>query len=222
MEPGWTPRTFDGVDPTPISDDPNGGSVRGAKITAWPDFSTSQTENSVEQDLFAATRFIAESTWAKGHQVSSYAAFADLSQKLGRAPNYENVDFAPLPDGPRTIRVGSQRVGVAGTSLKTGAGSDTFDLKATEDGYYRITTPKGSCLRMQGGKLWLGAPLDDKLAITVAADCAADNLEKWQIKPVAGGYRLINAITQMPVTVAGGVLVQRPADRATPAVLSFR
>ncbi|GAB6897018.1 hypothetical protein JCM9957A_01060 [Kineosporia succinea] len=218
---GWTPRQFDGTDPTPIQDVPGGGSVRGAKITAWPDYSTTQTENSVEQDLFAATRFIAESTWASKHVVASYAEFAALSADLGRAPAYENVDFRPLRDGSYRMKVRSGAVGVQGTTLTTGARGETFTLKATDDGYYRLSTSAGSCVRMQGGKLWLGSPLDDRLPLSVVATCQGDNLEKWQIKPVPGGYRLINAITQMPVTVLDGVLVQRPADRAAPAVFTF-
>ncbi|GAB3260833.1 beta-N-acetylhexosaminidase [Kineosporia babensis] len=218
---GWTPRKFDGTDPTPIPDNPNGGQVRGAKITAWPDYSTTQTENSVEQDLFAATRFIAESTWATEHTVGNYAEFAALSDELGRSPRYENVDFQPLKDGKATVKLGKNWIGADGNQLKAVAKKQTFDLKATDDGYYRITTQNSSCLRMQGGRLWLGSPLDDKLPVSVVGDCKADNLEKWQIKPVKGGYQLINAITQMPITTADGVLVQRPADRKAPAVFTF-
>jgi hexosaminidase len=44
-------------------------------------------------------------------------------------------------------------------------------------------------------------------------------LQRWELEPAAGGYRLVNAITQMALTVTDdGRLLQYPADQRTPAV----
>ena len=47
----------------------------------------------------------------------------------------------------------------------------------------------------------------------------ADTLQRWELEPAAGGYRLVNAITRMALSVTDdGRLVQYPPDQRTPAV----
>jgi hexosaminidase len=215
-----------------VQDVPGGGSVTGAKVTAWPDTATGDTENQVADQLFASTRFIAQATWATVRPVSSYADFAALSKTLGRAPAYETDPRRPIADGRYNIReTGSPLVLDALTShVVVGRPPTSWTFTATDDGYYRVLTSDNECLSMRGGTLWLNAPIDSGLPVS-AAPCVGDNLEKWWVHRVNGGFQLLNAITQMPLTLenaagqasslSGSVLVQRPPDVVQPAVFVF-
>jgi hexosaminidase len=43
-------------------------------------------------------------------------------------------------------------------------------------------------------------------------------MQRWELAPAPGGYRLVNAITQMALSIADdGRLVQYPPDQHRPA-----
>lgn len=74
------------------------------------------------------------------------------------------------------------------------------------DGSVRVSG-RGAQVAAQSARLTLGT-----------ADCSS-TLQRWQVEPSAGGYRLVTAITQMAVVVTDdGRLVQYPPDQRTPAV----
>ena len=62
--------------------DPDHPSIRGAKVSIWPDDSHFQTENEVEAEIFDALRLVSQLTWTGSHRDAvgtemSWVAFKD-------------------------------------------------------------------------------------------------------------------------------------------------
>ena len=218
----WNPRQFYGAGT--VTDSATGGKVLGAKVMVWPDNAPADTENQIESALFAPENFVAQATWGSPRPASSYDDFAALTTALGHAPGFDDVDRAPVGDGAFTLSTGGAAISTAdGAKATLTAGGDGTPLTfaKTADDYYTITSPAGQCLTMTGGSLTLNAPLDQGLAASFADCKASDNLQKWQVRKVSGGFTVENAITLEPLVVADGTLVQQAPDVQAPAVFTF-
>jgi hexosaminidase len=96
--------------------------------------------------------------------------------------------------------------------------SFTASVQRTADGYVTLRSAAG-CLAISGGKLTLNVPLQPGVEATWDTCDATSTLQRWEPEPVAGGYRLVNAITRMALSVTDdGRIVQYPPDQRTPAV----
>ncbi|MEU2774681.1 hypothetical protein ABZ646_17480 [Streptomyces sp. NPDC007162] len=96
--------------------------------------------------------------------------------------------------------------------------SFTVSVFRTADGYASLRGADG-CLEIRGGKLTLNVPLQPGVEAAWEPCDSANTLQCWELEPAAGGYRLINAITRMALSVTGdGRPVQYPPDRRTPAL----
>ncbi|AZP21805.1 glycosyl hydrolase family 20 [Streptomyces aquilus] len=194
----WDPRSFEGEKLASAQ------GVTGAKISLWPDNGRGETENEVAVRLWPALRHIAQATWGDPHPDATYAEFAARGTAVGHAPGRRDLTSVPVPDGSYTFRTG----GV------------TFDahLARTADGYVTLRGPSG-CLAVSGGKLTLNVPLQPGVQATWDSCAASNTLQRWQVQETAGGYRLVNVITQMAMSATGdGRIVQYPPDQHPPAV----
>lgn len=194
----WDPRSFEGQKLT------SSDGVTGAKISLWPDNGRGETENEVTTDTEPALRHLAQATWGDPHPDATYAAFTARGVAVGHAPGWRDLTRVAVPDGTYAFRT---------------AGGTSFDatVQRTPDGYATIRTADG-CLEVQGGKLTLNVPLQPGVSATPQPCDAANTMQRWELTPAAGGYRLVNAITQMALSVADdGRLVQYPPDQHQPA-----
>ncbi|MFQ4150127.1 family 20 glycosylhydrolase [Arthrobacter sp. LAPM80] len=213
---GWTPEKFDGGRTATVV--PGKGKILGAKFSAWPDDTPAATEAMVEKQMFATMRFLAQSTWGSPKPTNDFASFTALTNNLGRTPGYNSYARTPLGNGGYAISTASKSVNASGSGVTVStAANTTWTLASTDDNYYKITAENGQCLAMAGGTLWLEAPMDQNLAPSLSActttDPRVNNLQKWEVLKVDGGYMIRNAITQMPLSVnASGALTQQPAD----------
>jgi hexosaminidase len=194
----WDPRSFEGEQLA------SSKGITGAKISLWPDNGRGETENEVAVELWPALRHIAQATWGDSHPDATYAEFTARGTAVGHAPGRRDLTRLPVPDGTYTFR--------------TGGKSFEAQLTRTADGYATVRTADG-CLEVSGGKLTLNVPLQPGVEATWNTCDAAGTLQRWQLTAVSGGFHLVNAITQMALTVADdGRLVQYPPDQRTPAV----
>ncbi|MFC5212592.1 family 20 glycosylhydrolase [Streptomyces coerulescens] len=194
----WDPRSFEGEKLASAE------GVTGAKISLWPDNGRGETENEVAVALWPALRHIAQATWGDPHPDTTYAGFTARGAAVGHAPGWRDPTRVPVADGSYTFR----------------AGSRTFvaEVGRTADGYVTVRTADG-CLEIRGGKLTLNVLLQPGAEAAPQACDPGNTLQRWQLAPAAGGYRLVNAITRMPVGVTDdGRLVQYPPDQRTSAV----
>ncbi|MCI3278052.1 family 20 glycosylhydrolase [Streptomyces cylindrosporus] len=194
----WDPRSFDGEKVA------SSKGITGAKISLWPDNGRGETENEVAVGLWPALRHIAQATWGDPHPDATYAEFTARGTTVGHAPGWRDLAQLPVAQGAYTFQ----------------AGGVSFDAEVsrTADGYAALKTSEG-CLEVTGGRLTLNVPLQPGVELDRAACDTSNTLQRWQLEPVAGGYRLVNAITQMAVDVTDdGRLVQYPPDQHTPAV----
>ncbi|NGO09408.1 family 20 glycosylhydrolase [Streptomyces sp. HC44] len=194
----WDPRIFEGEQLTSRE------GITGAKISLWPDNGRGETENEVAVDTDPALRHIAQATWGSPHPDATYADFTARAAAVGHAPGWRDLTRVPVADGTYTFR----------TALRS------FDaqVRRTPDGYVTLKSANG-CLEVRGGKLTLNVPLQPGVEVTQQTCDATNTLQRWQLVPAQGGYRLVNAITQMAVHVTDdGRLVQYPPDRQSPAV----
>ncbi|MGI5460044.1 family 20 glycosylhydrolase [Streptomyces sp. CA-249302] len=194
----WDPRSFDGEKVA------SSKGITGAKISLWPDNGRGETENEVAVELWPALRHIAQATWGDPHPDATYAEFTARGTAVGHAPGWRDLTQLPVAQGTYTFQ----------------AGGVSFDasVSRTADGYAALKTSDG-CLEVTGGKLTLNVPLQPGVELDRAACDSSSTLQRWQLEPTEGGYRLVNAITQMAVNVTDdGRLVQYPPDRDTPAV----
>ncbi|MFJ9537397.1 family 20 glycosylhydrolase [Streptomyces sp. NPDC101225] len=194
----WDPRSFEGEKVT------SGKGITGAKISLWPDNGRGETENEVAVELWPALRHIAQATWGDPHPDATYDDFTARGTAVGHAPGWRDLTRLPVADGTYTFRT-------AGRS---------FDARVTRtaDGYASVRSA-GGCLEMSGGKLTLNAPLQPGLAASWKTCDATSTVQRWQLVRASGGYRLVDAITQMALSVSDdGRLVQYPPDRRPPAV----
>ncbi len=195
----WDPRSFEGEKLT------SRDGITGAKISLWPDNGRGETENEVAVALWPALRHIAQATWGDPHPDGTYAAFTARGTAVGHAPGWRDLTRLPVADGTYTVTT-------------PGRPSFSAEVKRTADGYATLRTATG-CLEVRGGKLTLNVPLQPGTEVTEETCDAANTLQRWEIQPVDGGYRLLNAITRMTVTTADdGRLVQYPPDQRPPAL----
>lgn len=193
----WDPRSFEGEKLA------SSEGVTGAKISLWPDNGRGETENEVAVELWPALRHIAQTTWGDAHPDVTYDAFTARGTTVGHAPGRRDLTRLPVADGTYTFRT-------AGASFQAA-------VTRTADGYASIRTADG-CMEISGGKLTLNTPLQPGVEATRKSCDPADTLQRWQLTRTARGYELVNAITQMPLVVDDGRLVQEPPDQHTPAV----
>ncbi|MEU1271677.1 beta-N-acetylhexosaminidase [Streptomyces sp. NPDC005799] len=195
---GWDPRSFEGEKVA------TGEGITGAKISLWPDNGSGETENEVAVELWPALRHIAEATWGDPHPDATYAEFTARGTAVGHAPGRRDLTLLPVAEGTYTFR--------------TAGHTFTAQLARTADGYASLRSPDG-CLEISGGKLTLNAPLQPGVEAAWKSCDAAGTLQRWQVNRAAGGYELVNAITQMALTVSDdGRVVQYPPDQRPPAV----
>lgn len=193
----WDPRSFEGEKLTSRE------GITGAKISLWPDNGRGETENEVWTDTEPALRHIAQATWGTPHPDAGYADFLARGRAVGQAPGVRDLTRVPVADGTYTFR--------AGRTFRA-------DVERTPDGYVTVRTTDG-CLEVRGGRLTLNVPLQPGVEVTRQACDATNTLQRWQLVPSSGGYRLVNAITRMAVHITDdGRLVQYPPDRQPPAV----
>ncbi|WP_329232883.1 family 20 glycosylhydrolase [Streptomyces canus] len=191
----WDPRSFEGEKLA------SARGVTGAKISLWPDNGRGETENEVAVRLWPALRHVAQATWGDPHPDATYAEFVARGAAVGHAPGWRDLTRVPVADGTYTF----------GRSF-------TASVQRTADGYVTLRSAAG-CLAISGGKLTLNVPLQPGVEATWDTCDTSGTLQRWELEPVAGGYRLVNAITQMALTVTDdGRIVQYPADQRTPAV----
>ncbi|MEV4037930.1 family 20 glycosylhydrolase [Streptomyces umbrinus] len=195
----WDPRSFEGEKLASRE------GITGAKISLWPDNGRGETENEVAVDTDPALRHVAQATWGSPHPDATYAQFTARAAAVGHAPGWRDLTRVPVADGTYTFRAGSATV--------------TAEVKRTPDGYVTLKTANG-CLEVRGGKLTLNVPLQPGVEVSRGTCDPANTLQRWQLAPVQdGGYRLVNAITQMAVHVTDdGRLVQYPPDQQSPAI----
>lgn len=189
----WDPRSFEGEKLT----SPKG--VTGAKISLWPDNGRGETENEVAVRLWPALRHIAQATWGDPHPDATYAEFLARGSAVGHAPGWRDLTRVPVPDGTYTF-----------------GHSFTASVQRTADGYATLRSAAG-CLAISGGKLTLNVPLQPGVEATWDPCDPNSTLQRWELEPAAGGYRLVNAITRMALTVTDdGRIAQYPVDQRTP------
>ncbi|MFE2415697.1 family 20 glycosylhydrolase [Streptomyces hokutonensis] len=194
----WDPRSFEGEKLTSST------GITGAKISLWPDNGRGETENEVAADTEPALRHLAQATWGDPHPDATYAQFTARGTAVGHAPGWRDLTRVPVADGTYTFRTAGASFGAT--------------VQRTADGYATVRTADG-CLEIQGGKLTLNVPLQPGVAATPQPCDTANTMQRWELAPEAGGYRLVNAITQMALSVADdGRLVQYPPDQHQPAV----
>ncbi|MFF3374824.1 family 20 glycosylhydrolase [Streptomyces sp. NPDC002680] len=194
----WDPRSFEGEKVA------SSQGITGAKISLWPDNGRGETENEVAVDTDPALRHVAQATWGDPHPDATYAQFTARGTAVGHAPGWRDLTRVPVADGTYT--------------LTAGAASLVAEVRRTADGYVTLRTSAG-CLAISGGKLTLNVPLQPGVQATWDSCDATSTLQRWQPAPVAGGYLLVNAITQMALTVSDdGRIVQYPTDQRPPAV----
>ncbi|NUP21462.1 MAG: family 20 glycosylhydrolase [Streptomyces sp.] len=195
----WDPRSFEGEKLA------SADGITGAKISLWPDNGRGETENEVAVALWPALRHIAQATWGDPHPDATYAGFAARGTAVGHAPGWRDLTRVPVPDGSYTF--------------STGTRSFDAEVRRTADGYATVRTAEG-CMEIRGGKLTLNVPLQPGVQAAPQVCDPGSTLQRWQLEPAAGGgYRLVNAITRMPLGVTDdGRLAQYPPDQRTPAV----
>ncbi|MCX5359170.1 family 20 glycosylhydrolase [Streptomyces sp. NBC_00124] len=193
----WDPRSFEGEKLT------SAVGITGAKISLWPDNGRGETENEVAVRLWPALRHIAQATWGDPHPDATYAEFTARGTAVGHAPGRRDLTKPPVADGTYTFEA-------------DGVSFDA-DVARTPDGYVTLRGPAG-CLAVSGGKLTLNVPLQPGVEATWDTCAAADTLQRWELRRAGDGYRLVNAITQMAMSVTNGRIVQYPPDQHPPAV----
>ncbi|MFI9169019.1 family 20 glycosylhydrolase [Streptomyces lincolnensis] len=191
----WDPRAFEGEKLT------SARGVTGAKISLWPDNGRGETENEVALRLWPALRHIAQATWGVPHPDATYPEFVARGTAVGHAPGWRDLTRVPVADGTYTF----------GRSF-------TASVQRTADGYVTLRSAAG-CLAISGGRLTLNVPLQPGVEATWDTCDATNTLQRWELEPATGGYRLVNAITRMALTATDdGRIVQYPPDQRPPAV----
>lgn len=226
----WSPLDF--ADQT-VTD--TGSRVTGAEYMVWPDNYGKENENAVQTGMFTSLRAFAQGVWGSPRPTADYTGFTALADSLGHAPGWGPQWVQPLPEGSyRLSDAGGALAAPAasaagapapGTALTTGATAGTWHLVPTSDGYYQLVdTGSGLCADMSRGTMNNMHVVEQADASATAETCvAASESQKWQLEPVAGGYRVVNAITQLTLQSprAGGPVVQEPRDTATGDVWRF-
>ncbi|WP_280890113.1 family 20 glycosylhydrolase [Streptomyces sp. LBL] len=196
-EQSWDPRSFEG-EKLATSE-----GITGAKISLWPDNGRGETENEVAGTLWPALRHVSQATWGDPHPDATYDGFTARGTAVGHAPGWRDLTRVPVADGAYTLTTNGRTLDV--------------EVRRTADGYVTLRTA-GGCLEVRGGKLTLNVPLQPGAEVAPQTCDATNTLQRWELEPAAGGYRLVNAITRMTVSPDGNRLVQYPPDQRPPAV----
>jgi hexosaminidase len=224
---GWTPAEF--ADGTVTR---NQDGIAGAAYMVWPDNYGEETENQTQQGMFDSLRVFAQGVWGGPKPLPDYAGFTGLAHTLGHAPGYGPEWTQPLKAGAYALR--DTRAGGAltaagppagpGSPLTAARGADTpaatWRLRPTDDGYYQLVSgDSGLCADVSRGAANAMHVVEEAGAAATAETCATTQSQKWQLEPVRGGYRVVDAITQQALDVTGGgAVVQQPRDTARHAV----
>ncbi|MEW2546852.1 family 20 glycosylhydrolase [Streptomyces sp. NPDC047002] len=219
-EQGWTPADFADGRASAHRD-----RIPGAEYLVWPDNYGAETENQTQSGMYASLRVFAQGVWGGARPAADYAGFAALAEHVGHAPGRGPDWSLPVADGTYTIRAaaGGGPLGAGGgtgaplTAARRGGAAPVWRLTATDDGYYRLVdAASGRCADVARGAVNGMKVVEETCAAATAETCSAAASQKWQLEPVSGGYRLVDAITQQALTVraGGGAVVQRPRDTA--------
>lgn len=212
----WNPGKFVGENV-----DPDNPGITGAKLSIWPIDADAVTEQQLQKSLFMPLRFLAQRSWGQTDPFISWDAFVKRAKDLGHPPGWQNADYRPVADGTYAIHAdtGHGVLGPGGSkpgsTLVTGDEKARWQLRHTDDGYYRLSSAKnGLCADMRRGRQWAGAPVEPGAHATVEK-CDGRNTQKWEITRRAhgSGFTLTNAISQMDLTASGGTVVQQPPDK---------
>lgn len=210
-ESDWSPVEFPGQTITAAQP-----GLTGSELAIWPDNYGKETENTAQQDLFYALRVFAQEAWGSPRPTADYSAFQTLADGIGHSPGWGPAWVQPIPAGTYVIP-GLSSPGSAGNPLTAG-GSDRWQLAATADGYYRLTsTVTGLCADMRSGTPNRLGVVEQEGAAVTAETCNGSTTQEWQLEPAPGGFRIVNAITQ-EAAVPGTTVVQQPRVVAPHAV----
>jgi len=215
-ESGWNPLDF--ADQTVT--DPE-GRVTGAEYMVWPDNYGKENENTTQTQMFGSLRAFAQGVWGSPRPTADYAGFTAIADAIGHAPGWGPAWVQPLPAGSYRVTDAGRTLGSAaapGDALTTGRAKGSWRLTPTSDGYYTLTdTASGLCADVtRGGKNNMGVVEQAGAAATAETCVTGSQSQLWQLEPVAGGYRIVDAITQqaLEAPAAGGAVVQQPRDTA--------
>jgi len=219
-ESGWSPEVFPGQT---IASGQSG--LSGAEYSIWPDNYGHETENVTQSNLFMPLRVFAQATWGSPRPTSDYAGFVALANAVGHAPGWGPAWIQPIVAGSYVIR-GSQGVltppATAAGKLTIAWSASTWQLQPTSDGYYRLTA-NGLCADMSRGTANRLGVIEQEGTPATAETCTGGPTQEWQLEPVHGGVRIVNAITQEALDASGpaGTVVQQPRSVATRATWSI-
>lgn len=217
----WTPADFTDGTVTAHQD-----GITGAEYMVWPDNYGAETENQAQTGMFDSLRVFAQGSWGGPKPTADYAGFTALGDRLGHAPGWGPAWTQPVADGTYTIgAVGGggltagATAGSALTAARTSHGAaPRWRLSSTDDGYYRLVDPaSGLCADVSHGAANGMKVVEEIGAAATVETCSSAASQKWQLEPVPGGYRLVDAITQQTLSArsAGAAVVQEPRDTAT-------
>jgi hexosaminidase len=222
---GWTSLDFaDGTVTDPAS------RVTGSEYMVWPDNYGKENENTVQQRMFVSLRAFAQGVWGGPRPTADYTGFTVLANSLGHAPGWGPQWVQPLPAGTFQVRGTGGLLtapATAGSPLTVDpqAAADTaaWQLQPTTDGYYHLVAAgSGLCADVSRGQANNMHVVEQIGAAATVETCGTSESQKWQLEPVPGGYRVVDAITQQTLDSAGsGPVVQQPRDAATHAVWQF-
>ena len=222
---GWTPLTFaDGTVTDPAS------RVTGAEYMVWPDNYGKENENTTQQRMFVSLRAFAQGAWGSPRPTADYTGFTALANTLGHAPGYGPQWVQPLPAGTFQVRGTGGALtapATAGSPLaidpNAPADTSTWQLQPTTDGYYHLVAAgNGLCADVSRGQMNNMRVVEQAGAAATAETCGTSESQKWQLEPVPGGYRLVDAITQQALDATDpAAVVQQPRDVAVHDVWRF-
>jgi hexosaminidase len=209
---GWSPVDFPGQTVAA------GQAVPGAEFTIWPDDYGAETENTTQANVFMPLRFVAQATWGSPDPTADYAGFEQLADAIGHAPGWGPAWVQPVPGGSYQIRDNGGALTAPSTvssALVVRHGKETWTLQPTDDGYYRLVSGStGLCADMRRGTPNRLGVVEQEGAAVTAETCDGGTTQEWQIEPVPGGYRIVDAITQEAADVQSGNVVQEPRSAA--------
>jgi hexosaminidase len=213
-ETNWSPVDF--VDGTVPTGQPG---LSGAEMAIWPDNYGAETENTTQTNDFMPLRVLAQATWGSPHPTSDYVGFQTLAQSIGHAPGWGPAFVQPVAQGSYVVQ-GARGVLTSPTTatsqLTVSPTPSSWTFQPTLDGYYRLVSDAtGLCADMRRGTPNRLGVVEQEGAPVTAETCTNRTTQEWQLEPVPGGYRFVNAITQEAAVVDGSNVGQQPRAVAT-------